>query len=185
MPRIAIYPGSFDPITNGHLDVIRRAAAIFDKVVVAIAHNADKTGLFTPEERAELIRSALDGEPQVEVDFFSGLLVDYVRQRGAGIIVRGLRAVADFEYEFRFALMNRRLVPGVDTVFLMTDERNFYISSSLVKEVASLGASVIDFVPEVVRDALARKFGAASTGAAAATAATRRRPRKGRRSSTR
>jgi pantetheine-phosphate adenylyltransferase len=183
MQRIAIYPGSFDPITNGHLDVIRRAAALFDKVVVAIAHNADKTtGLFTPEERARLIRAALDGEPQVEVDLFSGLLVDYVRQRGAHIIVRGLRAVVDFEYEFRFALMNRRLSPGVDTVFLMTDERNLYISSSLVKEVASLGASVADFVPEVVRAALERKLGTACTGTAAAVT-TRRRPRKGHRPS--
>lgn len=158
MSKIAIYAGSFDPITNGHLDVIQRAKAIFNKVVVAIAHNVNKQGLFTPEERGSLIQSAMSGDPQVEVDVFSGLLVDYVRERGEGVIVRGLRAVADFEYEFQLALMNRRLAPEVDTVFLMTDERSFYISSSLVKEVAQLGGDVSDFVPEVVQQALKDKL---------------------------
>ena len=157
--KMAIYPGSFDPVTNGHLDVIQRAKAIFDKVVVGIAHNITKQGLFAPEERASLIRDALGDDPQVEVDVFSGLLVDYVSQRGAGVIVRGLRAVADFEYEFQLALMNRRLAPDVDTVFLVTDERSFYISSSLVKEVARHGGDVSHFVPEPVRRALELKLG--------------------------
>ena len=159
MTGIAIYPGSFDPITNGHLDVIHRAVSIFDKVVVAITQNISKSGLFTPEERAELISSVLPQEPRVEVDIFSGLLVEYARERGAQIVVRGLRAVADFEYEFQLALMNRRLVPELDTVFLMTDERSFYISSSLVKEVAAYGGDVSGFVPDLVRQALVKKLG--------------------------
>jgi len=159
MQRVAIYPGSFDPVTNGHLDVIFRARAIFDHVVVAIAHNVNKAGLFSPEERAELLTSVLGRDSRLEVDVFSGLLVDYVRRRGANVVVRGLRAVADFEYEFQLALMNRRLVPELDTVFLMTDERNFYVSSSLVREVAGLGGDVSDFVPEVVRKALQTKLG--------------------------
>jgi pantetheine-phosphate adenylyltransferase len=158
MSRIAIYPGSFDPVTNGHLDVICRARAIFDRVVVAIAHNVNKAGLFSAEERASLLAAVLDGDEQVEVDVFEGLLVDYVRRRNATIVVRGLRAVADFEYEFQLAHMNRRLVPEIDTVFLMTDERNFYVSSSLVKEVASLRGDVSGFVPPVVRAALHQKL---------------------------
>ena len=159
MPRVAIYPGSFDPVTNGHLDVIGRARSMFDHVVVAIAHNVNKAGLFTPSERAALLTSVLGKDKQIEIDIFNGLLVDYVRRRGAGIIVRGLRAVADFEYEFQLALMNRRLVPEIDTVFLMTDERNFYVSSSLVKEVASLGGDVSGFVPAAVNAALHAKLG--------------------------
>ncbi len=159
MTKIAIYPGSFDPVTNGHLDVCHRAVSIFDKVVVAITQNVSKPGLFTPEERADLIRTVLKDEPRVEVDIFSGLLVEYARERGAEIVVRGLRAVADFEYEFQLALMNRRLVPDLDTVFLMTDERSFYISSSLVKEVATFGGDVSSFVPELVREALIKKLG--------------------------
>lgn len=158
MSKIAIYPGSFDPVTNGHLDVVHRAKAIFDTVVVAIAHNINKKGLFTPEERVDLITSVIGEEPKVEVDVFSGLLVDYVSKRGAGVIVRGLRAVADFEYEFQLALMNRRLAPDVDTVFLMTDERSFYISSSLVREVAQHGGDVSSFVPVQVKRALETKL---------------------------
>jgi len=158
MNSTAVYPGSFDPVTNGHLDVIKRARAIFDKVVVAVADNVNKQGLFTPAERADLISSVVGGDPQVEVDIFSGLLVDYVRQRG-GVIIRGLRAVADFEYEFQLALMNRRLAPAIDTVFLITDERSFYISSSLVREVAQHGGDVSDFVPREVKDALKKKQG--------------------------
>jgi pantetheine-phosphate adenylyltransferase len=161
MPQVAIYPGSFDPVTNGHLDVIYRARAIFDRVVVAIAHNVNKSGLFAPEERASLLRSVLGDDDHLEIDVFSGLLVEYVRRRGASIVVRGLRAVADFEYEFQLALMNRRLVPDIDTVFLMTDERNFYVSSSLVKEVASLGGDVSGFVPPTVRAAMNAKLGRA------------------------
>lgn len=159
MSNTAIYPGSFDPVTNGHLDVIQRAKTIFDKVIVAIAHNINKAGLFEPEERAMLIRSSIGDDPQVEVEVFSGLLVDYVVRRRAGVIVRGLRAVADFEYEFQLALMNRRLAPAVDTVFLMTDERSFYISSSLVREVAQHGGDVSTFVPAAVKAALEAKLG--------------------------
>jgi pantetheine-phosphate adenylyltransferase len=158
MKEIAVYPGSFDPITNGHVDVITRAKAIFDKVVVAIAQNISKKGLFEPQERLALVKEVIGDDPQVEVDGFSGLLVDYVRGRG-GVIVRGLRAVADFEYEFQLALMNRRLAPAVDTVFLITDERSFYISSSLVREVAGFGGDVSDFVPPAVKRALERKLG--------------------------
>jgi len=156
MISTAVYPGSFDPITNGHVDVINRAKGIFDRVVVAVAPNINKQGLFSPEERADLVRAAMGADPQVEVDIFGGLLVDYVRQRGA-VIIRGLRAVADFEFEFQLALMNRRLAP-VDTVFIITDERSFYISSSLVREVARFGGDVSDFVPAAVKQALSTRF---------------------------
>ncbi len=159
MSRIAVYPGSFDPVTNGHLDVIDRAKAIFDRVIVGIATNVNKAGLFAPEERAALLRSVLPADPGIEIDVFSGLLVDYAKRRRANVIVRGLRAVADFEYEFQLALMNRRLLPDVDTIFLMTDERNFYVSSSLVKEVSVHGGDVSGFVPPAVREALDRKHG--------------------------
>jgi pantetheine-phosphate adenylyltransferase len=160
--RVAIYPGSFDPVTNGHLDVIARAKAIVDRVIVAIAQNVNKAGMFTPDERVALLRTVLGDDEQLEVDVFSGLLVDYARRRGANIVVRGLRAVADFEYEFQLALMNRRLLPTLDTVFLMTDEQNFYVSSSLVREVAGHGGDVSDFVPPEVRAALYRKLGRVS-----------------------
>ena len=157
-PRVAVYPGSFDPITNGHLDILRRSLRIFDRVIVAIADNPRKAPLFTVEERVTAIRDAMDGDPRVDYDAFHGLLVDYCREKGAGMIVRGLRALADFEYEFQFAHMNRRLAPGLDTMFLMTAEENFYVSSSLVKEVASLGGDVSGLVPEAVRQALIRKY---------------------------
>ncbi len=158
MPNVAIYPGSFDPVTNGHLDIINRALAIFDKVIVAIAENINKGGLFSLPERADLLTKVVGHHSHIEVDTFSGLLGDYARRRGAKTIVRGLRAVADFEYEFQLALMNRRLVPDIDTIFLMTDERNFYISSSLVKEVATFGGDVSGFIPEIVLDALKNKI---------------------------
>jgi len=157
--RVAVYPGSFDPITNGHLDILRRSLAIFDRVIVALADNMRKAPLFTVEERIGFIRDALAGDERVEYDAFSGLLVSYCQRRGATTIVRGLRALADFEYEFQFAHMNRRLAPEIDTMFLMTAEENFYVSSSLVKEVASLGGDVTGLVPEGVRLALARKHG--------------------------
>lgn len=159
--RVAIYAGTFDPITNGHLDILERSLAVFDEVIVAIASNVRKTPLFSVEERTELIRDSLDGtahEERVSFDSFSGLLVDYCRKRGARCIVRGLRAMADFEYEFQFAHMNRRLAPEVDTVFFMTDERNHYVSSSLVKEVASLGGDLGGLVPPAVERALKDKF---------------------------
>ncbi|MCA9668854.1 MAG: pantetheine-phosphate adenylyltransferase [Myxococcales bacterium] len=158
MQTLAIYPGSFDPVTNGHLDILQRATMLFDRVVVAIAHNVNKQGLFTPDERADLLRTVIGDNDKVEVDVFEGLLIDYARRRGARSIVRGLRAVADFEYEFQLALMNRRLEPSVDTIFLMTDESNFYVSSSLVKEVARFDGDVSEFVPDAVREALLAKL---------------------------
>jgi len=158
MNRIAVYPGTFDPITNGHLDILRRSLAIFDRVIVAIAENLRKAPLFSTEERIGFIREGMGDDSRVEFDAFSGLLVEYCTRKGAGTIVRGLRALADFEYEFQFAHMNRRLAPAVDTMFLMTAEGNFYVSSSLVKEVASLGGDVSGLVPDSVRRALERRY---------------------------
>jgi pantetheine-phosphate adenylyltransferase len=158
---IAVYPGTFDPITNGHLDILERSLALFDHLIVAIATNPRKQPLFTVDERIEFIRSALSehgkGE-SVQYDSFTGLLVDYCRRKKATCIVRGLRALADFEYEFQFAHMNRRLAPDVDTVFFMTDERNHYVSSSLVKEVASFGGDISGLVPAGVETALKAKY---------------------------
>jgi pantetheine-phosphate adenylyltransferase len=156
--RIAIYPGSFDPITNGHVDIVQRALSMFDRVVVAIANNVRKAPLFTTDERIAHIRDAVGHDPRVEVDAFEGLLVDYVRRRSARIVVRGLRALADFEYEFQLAHMNRRLGAGIDTIFLMTSEKDFYVSSSLVKEVAQFGGSVAGLVPDHVKTALEEKL---------------------------
>jgi pantetheine-phosphate adenylyltransferase len=159
-PTIAVYPGTFDPITNGHIDILERALRLFDKVIVTLAVNVRKQPLFTADERAGFIREAMaEHGDRVEIEGFDGLLVDFCKRRGAGVIVRGLRALADFEYEFQFAHMNRRLAPGVDTVFFMTDERNHYVSSSLVKEVASLGGDVNGLVPPAVVRALAAKYG--------------------------
>ena len=156
---IAVYPGTFDPITNGHLDILQRSLAVFEHVIVTIAPNIRKNPLFSTEERIGFIRDAL---PQygarLSFEVFEGLLVDFCRSQNATVIVRGLRALADFEYEFQFAHMNRRLAPGVDTVFFMTDERNHYVSSSLVKEVASLGGDVTGLVPAPVVAALAAKY---------------------------
>ena len=157
--RIAVYPGSFDPITNGHVDIIHRSLAVFDKVIVAIADNVRKAPLFSWEERRDLLRAAVGKTDRAEYDAFSGLLVNYCQSKGARTIVRGLRALADFEYEFQFAHMNRRLAPEIDTMFLMTAEENFYVSSSLVKEVASLGGDVSGLVPDAVRAALLKKYG--------------------------
>lgn len=158
-PSIAVYPGTFDPITNGHLDVLTRALGIFPRVIVTIAPNIRKNPLFTTDERMQFIRDALPNYAgRLEFAVFEGLLVDFCRSRNATVIVRGLRALADFEYEFQFAHMNRRLAPGVDTVFFMTDERNHYVSSSLVKEVASLGGDVTGLVPAAVVAALGAKY---------------------------
>jgi pantetheine-phosphate adenylyltransferase len=156
---IAVYPGTFDPITNGHLDVLQRALGIFDRVILTIAPNIRKNPLFSTDERMQFIRDAMPHHLE-RLDFavFEGLLVEFCRERGAHVIVRGLRALADFEYEFQFAHMNRRLAPGVDTVFFMTDERNHYVSSSLVKEVASLGGDVTGLVPAAVVAALGEKY---------------------------
>jgi pantetheine-phosphate adenylyltransferase len=154
---LAIYPGTFDPITNGHADILRRSLKIFDRVVVALAENVRKAPLFTSDERRKLITDALGQDARLEVDAFSGLLADYCRRRGANVVIRGLRALADFEYEFQSAHMNRRLAPDVETLFLMTGEESFYVSSSLVKEVALMGGDVAGLVPAGVVAALAEK----------------------------
>lgn len=158
LERIAVYPGTFDPITNGHVYILKRSLKIFDRLVVALAENVRKTPLFTIAERRDMIRDAIDHDPRIEVDAFEGLLVDYVRRQGATTVIRGLRALADFEYEFQAAHMNRALAPEVETIFLMTSEDSFYVSSSLVKEVALMGGDVSRMVPPAVAAALARKF---------------------------
>ena len=155
---VAIYPGSFDPITNGHVDIIQRALGIVDRVVVAIAENVRKAPLFTVAERRQHIADAVGGDSRVEIDAFEGLLVEYVQKRGAKIVLRGLRALADFEYEFQLAHMNRRLGRDIDTVFLMTSQKDFYVSSSLVKEVAQFGGDVTGLVPPLVQKELVEKF---------------------------
>jgi pantetheine-phosphate adenylyltransferase len=152
--RTAIYPGSFDPIHNGHLDVIGRASKLCGRVVVAVAVNHAKTGLFSMEERVDLIRAASADIPGVEVKSFEGLLVDFVREERADAVIRGLRAVSDFEYEFQMALMNRSLDENFETIFLMPSQKNIYLSSRIVKEVATLGGEIDRFVPEVVKAAL-------------------------------
>lgn len=156
--RSAIYAGSFDPITNGHVSIVQRSLQMFDKVIVAIANNPRKKALFAVEERAELIRSAIP-DPKVEVDHFNGLLVDYARQRNVNVILRGLRAVSDFEYEFQLANMNRKLAPDIQSVFMMTGEDYFYISSNLVKEVSHFGGDVSGMVPPKVLEALQSRRG--------------------------
>lgn len=158
MPTIAVYPGSFDPVTNGHLDIITRGAKVFDKVIVAVLHNRNKVPLFTVEERLELLRSATHDIPNVEVDHFNGLLVDYLRKKKAKTIIRGLRAVSDFEYEMQAASINRKLDPSIETFFMMTNNQYSFLSSSIVKEVAKYGANVSDLVPMEVAEALKRKF---------------------------
>jgi pantetheine-phosphate adenylyltransferase len=155
---IAVYPGTFDPITNGHADIVRRALKLFDRVVVALADNPRKRPLFTVKERKRMIHETLANDVGVEVDSFRGLLVQYVRRRGARFVIRGLRAVADFEYEFQFAHMNRQLAPEVETIFLMTNEDNFFVSSSLVREVAEMGGDIGRVVPKVVLAALKQKL---------------------------
>jgi pantetheine-phosphate adenylyltransferase len=155
----AIYPGSFDPLTFGHIDIVERSVRLFDRVVVAIITNPAKDPLFTVDERCDIIDKVLRKKfPTVEVDVFHGLLVDYVQEKKAQVIVRGIRAVTDYEYEFQMALMNRRLAPGVETVFMMPAEQYSYLSSRLVKEIASLGGSVEGLVPQQVEKRLKKKF---------------------------
>lgn len=156
--RTAIYPGSFDPLTNGHLDVIERAVKLFDRVVVAVARNRDKQPLFSLEERVELVRQAIKHIPNAEVDSFDRLLVDYVNQRNAQAIVRGLRAISDFEFEFQLALMNRKLNEKVETIFMMPKDTYTFLSSRIIKEIARLGGDINAFVPVHVRTALLEKF---------------------------
>jgi len=160
MSTLAVYPGSFDPLTNGHVDIISRGARLFDRIIVAILLNAEKAPLFTTAERVEITRAVFRDQPKVEVDTFDGLLVDYVERRQAQVIVRGLRAVSDFEYEFQMALMNQRLAPKVDTVFMMPAERYTYISSRLIKEVFALGGRVSGLVPDTVETRLREKLAA-------------------------
>ena len=158
MKNIAIYPGSFDPVTYGHLDIIKRAVKIFDKVIVAVAHNNEKDPLFSVPERVELLKKATKGIKGIEVDDFHGLVVDYVRRKNARVVVRGLRMISDFEYEFQMALTNRKLTDDVETIFMMPSEAYSYLSSKLIKEVASLGANLKGFVPGFVEKAIKSKL---------------------------
>jgi len=157
MSTLAIYPGSFDPLTNGHVDIILRGARLFDRIVVAILVNAEKSPLFTMPERVDIARAVFADQPSVEVDTFKGLLVDYVERRQAQVIVRGLRAVSDFELEFQMALMNRRLSSTIETIFMMPAEQYTYISSRLIKEVFALGGRVHGLVPDIVEERLRGK----------------------------
>ena len=157
--KVVVYPGSFDPITNGHVNLVERTLRIFDEVIIAIARNQEKGGaLFSLEERVAMVCEVFSDERRVQVDTFQGLLVDYGESVGAHAVLRGLRAVSDFEYEFQMATMNRRLKPNLETIFMMTGESSFYISSRLVKEVAGLGGDVTAFVPGVVSVGLREKF---------------------------
>lgn len=156
--KTAVCPGSFDPITLGHLDIIRRAAKLFDKVIVLVVINPNKHPAFTPEERVEMIKKAVAGMDNVFVDSYKGLLIDYVREKGAVAIVKGLRAMSDFEYEFQMALTNKKFLPYAETVFLTTGMQNMYLSSSLVKEVAQFKGDISDFVPEVLYDEIAARL---------------------------
>ena len=157
--RRAIYPGSFDPITNGHLDVIERARKLFDEVVVAVAHNDEKQPLFSLKDRLDLLRETAGKIDNVRIAEFEGLLVEFARNEEAGVVIRGLRAISDFEFEFQMALMNRKLDSAVETIFLMPKEEYTYLSSRIVKEIARLGGDVSGFVPACVAKALSRKFG--------------------------
>jgi pantetheine-phosphate adenylyltransferase len=159
MKKIAVYPGSFDPITYGHLDIIRRGLSIFDEIIVTVARNSQKNSLFTTEERVALIQDVLKEESRVSVDTFSGLLIDYVASRGAHVIIRGLRAISDFEYEFQIAQMNSSIGREIETLFMMTSVQYGYLSSSIVKEVCSLGGNIDTFVPPEVKLALRQKYG--------------------------
>ena len=158
MQRVAIYPGSFDPVTNGHLDIVERGLKLFDKLIVAIMHNPNKKGLFSIEERIEMLKESLAQFSNVEVDTFNGLTVEYAVQRKAAGILRGLRALSDFEYEFQLALMNRKLNRNIQTVFLMTGFRWIYTSSSIIKEAARFGGNVNGMVPPLVQQKLKEKF---------------------------
>jgi len=158
MERVAVYPGSFDPVTNGHIDLIKRGLHIFDKIIVTVALNALKTHLFTMEERVEMIDEIFKDDPRVVTDSFDCLLVEYLDRSNVHVVIRGLRAVLDFEYEFQMALMNRKLDRNIESVFLMTSYRWFYTSSKIIKEVASMGGSVKDLVPDIVDKRLKEKF---------------------------
>jgi len=164
-PVLAIYPGSFDPVTNGHLDLIGRGAKIFDRLIVAVLRNMEKDPLFTVNERLEMLREVTRPWPNVEVDVFEGLLMAYARQKNAQVVLRGIRAISDYEFELQMALMNRKLEPTIETVFMMPAETYSYLSSRLVREIAQLGGSVKDLVPSAVEERLKRKLRKKSQGA--------------------
>ncbi len=156
--RIAIYPGTFDPVTYGHIDLIKRASKIFDKVIVAVAHSKAKGALFSVKERSDMLKDAIKGMPNVTVDDFDGLVVDYVKRKGSNVMIRGLRMISDFEYEFQMALTNRKLAGNIETIFMMPHEDYSYVSSKLIKEAASLGADVSNFIPKKAEAALKAKM---------------------------
>jgi len=157
-PRIAIYPGSFDPITNGHLDILKRSKYLFDKIIIAVNDNPSKEFLFTAKERVKLIHEILKDCSGIEVESFQGLLVHYAEKKGARFIIRGLRALSDFEYEFQMDLMNRKLNSKIETVYLMTNQRYSYLSSSIIKEITKLGGGTQDLIPDLVREKLLEKL---------------------------
>ncbi len=157
--KTAIYPGTFDPVTYGHIDLIKRASRIFDRVIVAVAHSRSKGTLFSVSERVELLKRSVKGIKRVEVEDFDGLVVDYVKETGANVMLRGLRMISDFEYEFQMALTNRKFAGDIETIFMMPHEDYSYISSKLIKEVSALGASLGNFIPKEVEAALKRKLG--------------------------
>lgn len=161
MTRTALYPGSFDPFTNGHLDILQRAMEMYDKVIITVAVNKRKNAVFSGQERVDLIRETIrdyDWADRVEIEQFTGLLIDFARKKGVHVLLRGVRQISDFEYEFRMALTNRRLAPDIDTVFLMPDEQLTFISATIVKEVAAWGGDLSSFVPDNVAAALRKKF---------------------------
>jgi len=153
-----LYPGTFDPVTKGHLDVIKRASKLFDRIIILIAYHGEKNPLFTIEEREKMIRASIKGMNNIKVDSYDGLLVKYAQERDVNVIIRGLRAISDFEYEFQMALMNRKISPDVETIFLVPHESYTYLSSSLIKEIISVGGDVSHFVPPVVNRFLKEKF---------------------------
>ena len=159
MSKIAIYPGSFDPITNGHIDIIKRSLSLFDKVIIAVDDNPPRKFLFTAKERVKMIKEALNSYTQIEVESFQGLVVDYAKVKEANFIIRGLRALSDFEYEFQMYLMNKKLNPEIEIIHLMTSQKYSYLSSSIIKEISRLGGTIKNFVPEEVRKNLQEKFG--------------------------
>lgn len=162
MKKVAVYPGSFDPITFGHIDIIKRGLTIFDEIIVAVARNSQKNALFSTDERVGLIQDVMQGEERVTVDTFSGLLIEYVASKGAHVIIRGLRAISDFEYEFQIAQMNSTIGREIETLFMMTSLQYGYLSSSIVKEVGSLNGDIDIFVPPQVKLALKQKYGLTS-----------------------
>lgn len=158
MERTVICPGSFDPITRGHEDIIRRAASLFDKVIVVVSSNPEKKAIFSVDERAELIRTVCSGMPNVTVDKFSGLLIDYVKEKNAVAIIKGLRAVSDFDYEFQMALTNRKLMPQAETIFLTPNTTNMYLSSSVVRQIGQFGGDISMFVPDCIRETIIERM---------------------------